>query len=921
MNSYDLFLFDLDGTIINTEELHCLAYNTAFHILNIPLELDYKTYCKYAHHDENSLENVISSISDISYEKIYEIKREKYRELINTNLNFISGADIFLEQLLENNKNVCIVTNTDSLTINILKTKLPLLNKIQHYFTGSDCINRKPSPELYLKAINKFCPKNPIGFEDSYKGFMALNKTSITSVFVGSDYYYLNKIKPENVIQDYNNINWSQIKTKSNNFNNYVDISINRYENAISLCKNNFSYILQQIIPLLKHNNSQNSNIYLTGIGKCGHICKKSVSTWQSVGISCHYINIPDLFHGDFGILKNKDIIIYISNSGNTEELINCAKYIKSKFIKVTQIALTIKNNSKIQEYVNFYYNLTNNHQDILELDSINMAPTVSSVLFLMFLDMLGIYIAESNNLTIEKFKLNHPGGDLGKVNNNIIDYVVIVASGLGTRLHPVTKYIPKILVDFNNKPFVTSLIEYWQNYCNKIIIISNSQYNELITYYTSNYNNIKIINFDTYTGTADTINKTITQEYYHKNILFTWCDILPKNKLDLSKLDSNIIFTYGNQCRFGIEQNKVVKKENGNIIGLYYIKDYTGVHNYNVGDDVCDVFMNNNFIDFKEYILEDLIDIGDLEKYRKFLNNNNSFKTRFFNEITNNNNILTKRSLNDQGDEIITKEINWYKRVNKYNLDFVPEIYSFNHKSFTMKYLDAKPIYLLFNNFSNKKKLEIINNILEKLNKLHELENLENTNYDKDIFIEGYEKIYTRLAKVINIINYFGNITKVNNQEIRKLDYVIDYCFNIIKNNNNTNYSIIHGDCQFSNTLLSKENKIYFIDPRGYFGQTKIYGSRYYDYGKVLYALSGYDSFNNNEEYSISNLTKDNIDLEIHNNLDLLRQLPEKLNNDITKALVIINWLSLAQYNSNNVLKCISSYYYGLYLFNMFFE
>jgi hypothetical protein len=99
------------------------------------------------------------------------------------------------------------------------------------------------------------------------------------------------------------------------------------------------------VIPIIK--NSIN-NIYLTGIGKCGHICKKSVSTWQSLGISCNYLYIPDLFHGDFGILKNGDIIIYISNSGNTDEIINCSKYIKNNF-KITQIGFTINTNCIIK--------------------------------------------------------------------------------------------------------------------------------------------------------------------------------------------------------------------------------------------------------------------------------------------------------------------------------------------------------------------------------------------------------------------------------------------------------------------------------------------------------------------------------------------------------------------------------------------
>jgi hypothetical protein len=89
------------------------------------------------------------------------------------------------------------------------------------------------------------------------------------------------------------------------------------------------------------------------------------------------------------------------------------------------------------------------------------MTPTVSSVIFMIFLDMLGVYIAENNNLTIEKFQLNHPGGDLGKKSSNVIDYVIILASGLGSRLYPLTKHIPKILVTFDNQIFLNTIIDY----------------------------------------------------------------------------------------------------------------------------------------------------------------------------------------------------------------------------------------------------------------------------------------------------------------------------------------------------------------------------------------------------------------------------------------------------------------------------
>jgi len=166
---------------------------------------------------------------------------------------------------------------------------------------------------------------------------------------------------------------------------------------------------IKQLLDILK---DINTTIYITGIGKSSHIAKKCVSTWQSLNIQTHYILIQDIFHGDMGILKNGDIIIYISNSGNTEELINTSKYIKEK-LNIIQISITNNIYSKISEYMN--HNIVLSKYNINEADILNKVPSVSSVLFMMFLDIVGIQLSETKGITNELFTLYHPAGDLGK--------------------------------------------------------------------------------------------------------------------------------------------------------------------------------------------------------------------------------------------------------------------------------------------------------------------------------------------------------------------------------------------------------------------------------------------------------------------------------------------------------------------------
>jgi D-arabinose 5-phosphate isomerase GutQ len=60
--------------------------------------------------------------------------------------------------------------------------------------------------------------------------------------------------------------------------------------------------------------------IYITGVGKSGHIARKTIATWQSLGIRAHFLSPQDALHGDVGILRKEDLVIHISNSGNTEK-------------------------------------------------------------------------------------------------------------------------------------------------------------------------------------------------------------------------------------------------------------------------------------------------------------------------------------------------------------------------------------------------------------------------------------------------------------------------------------------------------------------------------------------------------------------------------------------------------------------------
>lgn len=423
---YDLFIFDFDGTILDTEKYHCLAWNQALSELNnkeITLSLD--NYFKYFH-TLNSINQqiILKNFYNVNdYNEIYKRKHHFYNKIIKrVRIEFVEGIEDFLNFLVNNNKKFIIVTNTSIKYIEIFQEYHSILNKAHKIYTKEDFFHRKPNPECYIRVLNDFPFEKKIGFEDSYCGLHALYQIHDIQpiLYLNKNYYYTDVILknyPNTIltdkynINDLNNnlINHNEIKKSFVEPSHFISNILNH--NIIELQKNfnKMQHIINSLSIILK-NISQENNIYLTGMGKSGYICKKSASTWQSLSIKASYIDLPNLPHGDFGIFRDNDILLLISNGGNTSEITYILKYIKETLNKkINIISIVANNNTEMERYSNMTYALEN----IIEADMINMTPSTSSLIFMSLLDAIGINIRR--DITKEEFKLYHPSGSLGK--------------------------------------------------------------------------------------------------------------------------------------------------------------------------------------------------------------------------------------------------------------------------------------------------------------------------------------------------------------------------------------------------------------------------------------------------------------------------------------------------------------------------
>jgi arabinose-5-phosphate isomerase len=146
----------------------------------------------------------------------------------------------------------------------------------------------------------------------------------------------------------------------------------------------------------------------MTGIVKSGLICKKIASTLSSVGVSAIFLHPADSIHGDLGILQNGDVVIVVSNSGETEELIKVLPWIRR--MDVIMVVITGAPESTIAKYGDIILSVK-----VDEACPYNVVPTSSTTATLALGDAIAIALMEKRNFSIEDFASLHPGGTLGR--------------------------------------------------------------------------------------------------------------------------------------------------------------------------------------------------------------------------------------------------------------------------------------------------------------------------------------------------------------------------------------------------------------------------------------------------------------------------------------------------------------------------
>lgn len=149
--------------------------------------------------------------------------------------------------------------------------------------------------------------------------------------------------------------------------------------------------------------------IVVTGVGKSGHVGSKIAATLASTGTPAFFLNPLDAYHGDLGMLTENDLVLAISYSGATEELLRFLPLIQAKHIPI--IGLTGNADSLLARYSDIHLNIAVAH----EADPLNLIPTASTTVTLALGDALACALIEAKHFQPTDFAQLHPGGDLGR--------------------------------------------------------------------------------------------------------------------------------------------------------------------------------------------------------------------------------------------------------------------------------------------------------------------------------------------------------------------------------------------------------------------------------------------------------------------------------------------------------------------------
>ena len=492
--------------------------------------------------------------------------------------------------------------------------------------------------------------------------------------------------------------------------------------------------------------------------------------------------------------------------------------------------------------------------------------------------------------------------------------HIIVQAGGRGSRLRHHTWNKPKCLVSVRGKPLLYHLFEKFPQ--GHFHIIGDYLFEQLDKYLETNdpgiqYNLIKSSAKGTCSGIAD----ALSQVPKDSELILTWSDLIiddlpPWPDTTLPVICTTRAFT----CRWTYQNEKLIEEPGPEgVAGIFYFKraEYF-TEPPKEGEFVK--WFSKNITKFEILECNNLEELGDFATIE--IQNDRAGFSRFFNEVKILESTVEKRAIDTNYSHLIDKEQDWYKSVKDLGFRRIPKIYS--TKPYAMERINGHHAYQI-NDLTDRERRALLADYLDTLIHLHDL-GTQDANLD-DIQETYINKTLNRVNSVSKLIPNFDhdaitvNGTKCKNIFHEKHQHLFKEITELLEPKY---FTPIHGDPTFSNSLIDRNLRVWFIDPRGYFNKPGIWGDPTYDFAKVYYsAVGGYDSFNRRK----FKLVIDSETVEILMEESKFTQAAEEIfkdyfKDDLKKIEVLhgLIWLALSGYAKDDIDSVIGSFYLGLY-------
>jgi len=197
--------------------------------------------------------------------------------------------------------------------------------------------------------------------------------------------------------------------TKEKNTFDYIDVANRVLDIESAAIKDLKGTLNKSFVEACEACGNCKGKIIVMGLGKSGHIADKIAATFASTGTPAFFIHPSEAIHGDLGMIDKEDIVLILSYSGETEEIVSLIPIIKN--MGITIIALTGNQKSKLSNEATINLNVEVKE----EACPMNLAPTASTTAALAMGDAIAVALLEKKGFTKEDFAKSHPGGVLGK--------------------------------------------------------------------------------------------------------------------------------------------------------------------------------------------------------------------------------------------------------------------------------------------------------------------------------------------------------------------------------------------------------------------------------------------------------------------------------------------------------------------------